>query len=98
MYFGLNGCIQFAYNCKNVKTQLSNKCKNKFFFVTDCSGCINGSYGCSSECFAYQCNSSNCDFIDEDQLCENNNADDGNNEIEDYDSGIYNEICAYTSM
>lgn len=68
------------------------------FYVIDCSGCINGSYGCSSECFAYQCNSSNCDFIDEDQLCENNNTDDGNNENEDYDSGIYNEICAYTSM
>lgn len=73
----------------------------KINFFPDCSGCLNGSYGCSSECFAYDCNSSDCDFIDEDLLCgDDSSSDDDNSDAnidDDYEINFYNDICSSTS-
>lgn len=68
------------------------------FSILDCSGCLNGTYGCSSECFAYHCKSNDCEFIDEDLICENSTTDDGSPQVDDYESDINNDICAYTSL
>ncbi|XP_031638793.1 uncharacterized protein LOC116350925 [Contarinia nasturtii] len=59
----------------------------------DCSGCLNGTYGCSSECFSYDCKPSTCDFVNDDIFCEESNDDDGSVEIGDYD-----DICSYLSL
>ncbi|XP_055308424.1 uncharacterized protein LOC129572484 [Sitodiplosis mosellana] len=64
----------------------------------DCSGCINGTYGCSSGCFAYHCKPEDCDFIDEELFCENSTADDGSSQADDYEIDTNNDICAYTSV
>lgn len=67
---------------------------------SDCSGCLNGSYACSSECFAYNCNNSDCEFIDEDLVCGNSSlADDDSSDasIDDYEINFRNEVCAFAS-
>lgn len=72
-----------------------------FLFYTDCSGCINGSYGCSSDCFAYDCNGSNCDFVDLDRFCEKNGSSGHDRtarvNIDDHENHAYSDICAYSS-
>lgn len=35
----------------------------------DCSGCMDGSFRCSRECFLYDCEPSNCLFVDEEKFC-----------------------------
>lgn len=40
-----------------------------FVDISDCSGCVNGGYRCSSDCFHYDCDRSNCDFLDEETFC-----------------------------
>lgn len=70
------------------------------FIFLDCSGCLNGSYGCSSECFAYECNVANCEFIDEDLLCGKavSHDDDGSDENNDYyENHLFADICAYST-
>ena len=65
----------------------------------DCSGCLNGGYGCSHECFAYDCNATNCEFIDEDLLCRTSSShDDDNSDVnnDDYGSNLDGDICAYS--
>lgn len=67
--------------------------------VSDCSGCINGTYGCSSGCFAYHCNAKDCDFIDEDLFCENKTTNDGDtSQADDYETATFDDICAYSSL
>lgn len=71
---------------------------------SDCSGCLNGSFGCSRECFTYDCNPSACDFIDEDSFCQNhlrrrhNSNEDQDTYDENYDESDLNEnfsdICS----
>lgn len=70
---------------------------NKNLFA-DCSGCVNGSYGCSSECFAYDCVASNCDFVDENRFCDSF-PNDGTSDIEsdEYESHDFTDVCAFVS-
>lgn len=66
----------------------------------DCSGCLHGEYACSSECFSYDCNATNCEFIDEDLLCGTSSTnDDDNSDVnnDDYENNLYTDICAYST-
>lgn len=62
---------------------------------SDCSGCLNGSFACSSDCFAYDCNTADCEFVDQDDFCSKRDHSDASNE--NYESDIYSDICAFTS-
>lgn len=42
----------------------------------DCSGCADSSLNCSMECFTYPCNDDGCVFVDEDEFCAENAAED----------------------
>jgi hypothetical protein len=37
----------------------------------DCSGCMNGSFNCSPQCYTYPCPGHQCTYIDADDFCEN---------------------------
>ncbi|CAG9804339.1 unnamed protein product [Chironomus riparius] len=37
----------------------------------DCTGCIDGSFNCSPQCYTYPCYGDGCTYIDQNQFCEN---------------------------
>lgn len=37
----------------------------------DCTGCMNGSFNCSPQCYTYPCSGNSCTYIDADDFCEN---------------------------
>lgn len=65
--------------------------KVKKFVLSDCSGCLNGSFGCSRECFTYDCDPSTCDFIDEDLFCKDHPRRKQNSNEDIYDEN-YDEL------
>lgn len=67
------------------------------FLLLDCSGCLNGSYLCSQECFAYDCNAANCEYIDEDLLCGTSSSRDDDSSDDDYENNLFADICAYST-
>lgn len=87
-------CLQFCYyNFRQCHIVV-------FFFSADCSGCLHGGYGCSSECFAYDCNTADCEFIDEDLLCGiSTTNDDDNSDVNtvDYENNLDTDVCAYST-
>lgn len=52
-----------------------------FLNISDCSGCVNGGYRCSSDCFHYDCDQTNCDFLDEETFCNGESVKNGANEV-----------------
>lgn len=37
----------------------------------DCTGCMNGSFNCSPQCYTYPCTGKTCTYIDAEDFCEN---------------------------
>ncbi|KAG5681855.1 hypothetical protein PVAND_011262 [Polypedilum vanderplanki] len=49
-------------------------CYGKDCPPVDCTGCTNGSFNCSPQCYTYPCASSTCTFVDQEDFCGNVNG------------------------
>lgn len=56
-----------------------------------------GTYGCSSECFAYDCNPIECDFVDEDDFCKQHSSAVGDQKEDASNENGVSDICALAS-
>lgn len=74
-------CLRISTKYSIVISSLTNF--PHFTSFTDCSGCMNGGYRCSSDCFYYDCDQSNCDFLDEESFCNGES-----------DRNWLNEVCS----
>lgn len=69
----------FGRRCPQYGKQIQ-KSKLKYFAtigtqnhlsISDCSGCTDGSFNCSAQCYTYPCNHDECSYLDQEDFCGN---------------------------